>query len=462
MNFVQDNEIINDVQSTRHSDEKNMKPSCITSYPGLFEKALRECDLQTIDKTMKNNGEKTDLKECGILESVGLLDDESEKENKNIKKGILFLDSPDYMMFIKNLLQLLDNNINNDNTVNNADNDAICDTINNNEFLNVNNVNNESSFLNINTMNNVLETNNENKVANTSDEKLVIELMNLIGKSDFEDKSGLTNNELINSKPKLQSVNSCLVSKSNEHFINKEDDDSDILIQILKNKVKEYFDLNNNNNNNNDVEENHEFNVKYEIASISNILKKLSDAGNEKNDSFNLFCNDLLSKNNDVQEEILYIRNEFEPSKLINNKILVNAINIAKIKTNGEQAKVIINLKPDTLGKVTLKIITENNNVTAKILTENYHVKEIIESNFQSLKDSLEKQGLIVQDLSVSVNNNANDNNLLSKEEDRLNIVAKKRKITENRLVCNYVDSNEYKKGVVFYDWPYCTINLEA
>ena len=62
-----------------------------------------------------------------------------------------------------------------------------------------------------------------------------------------------------------------------------------------------------------------------------------------------------------------------------------------------------------------IKIITENNNVTAKILTENYHVKEIIESNFQSLKDSLEKQGLIVQDLSVSVNNNANDNNLLSK-----------------------------------------------
>ena len=64
-----------------------------------------------------------------------------------------------------------------------------------------------------------------------------------------------------------------------------------------------------------------------------------------------------------------------------------------------------IHLKPDSLGRLSLKIIHERGEILAKITTENQQVKEILESNMQMLKDALEESGFNVQSLSVSVGN---------------------------------------------------------
>jgi len=63
----------------------------------------------------------------------------------------------------------------------------------------------------------------------------------------------------------------------------------------------------------------------------------------------------------------------------------------------------VITLKPETLGKLTLKVVTENGIVIAKFAAESQQVKEIIEANMQQLKDSLQNQGLSIQGFSVSV-----------------------------------------------------------
>lgn len=100
------------------------------------------------------------------------------------------------------------------------------------------------------------------------------------------------------------------------------------------------------------------------------------------------------------------------------NDILNQTLNQMKVTVTEDKSEVVIKLKPETLGKLTLKVITENGVVMAKFAAESHQVKEIIEANMQILKDSLEKQGLFVQGFSVSVGGDSNENrNFSSKKE---------------------------------------------
>lgn len=71
------------------------------------------------------------------------------------------------------------------------------------------------------------------------------------------------------------------------------------------------------------------------------------------------------------------------------------------IKPDISEMKLI--LKPDHLGELSLKITTENNIITAQFVAENQQVKEVLQSNFSNLKDTLQQLGLIVNNISVSV-----------------------------------------------------------
>jgi len=66
----------------------------------------------------------------------------------------------------------------------------------------------------------------------------------------------------------------------------------------------------------------------------------------------------------------------------------------------------VIDLKPEHLGKLELKIVTERGMVVAKFVAENEQVKAALESNMNMLKESLEKQGFLVEGFSVTVGDN--------------------------------------------------------
>ena len=68
-------------------------------------------------------------------------------------------------------------------------------------------------------------------------------------------------------------------------------------------------------------------------------------------------------------------------------------------------SEIKIQLKPENLGKLLLKIVLNKGEIIAKFTAENNHVKEIIESNFSELKGSLRERGINVHSLSVSVGN---------------------------------------------------------
>lgn len=136
-----------------------------------------------------------------------------------------------------------------------------------------------------------------------------------------------------------------------------------------------------------------------------------------------LFNNYITPDNNVANEPINAIRNAEKPQEILSQRPLeqtvTNQVSMKiKLMSGENKQEVEMNLKPDSLGKLSLKIVHERGEVLAKFTAENQQVKEILESNMQLLKDALENSGLAVQNLSVSVG----DNNTSSKNNEGKNL----------------------------------------
>lgn len=129
---------------------------------------------------------------------------------------------------------------------------------------------------------------------------------------------------------------------------------------------------------------------------VRNTAEKADDRGNVQ---FNNTLADQIQKNAGVDETAKTQRSVHIPK----NEIVSQVVEKAKVVVSGEKSEMMMDLKPDYLGKLSLKVVTENGIVMAKFVAESHQVKEILETNMQLLKDTLEKQGLVVQDFSVSV-----------------------------------------------------------
>lgn len=91
------------------------------------------------------------------------------------------------------------------------------------------------------------------------------------------------------------------------------------------------------------------------------------------------------------------------PQTIKPGELLNQVVEQAKVVIGQDKTEMVIHLKPDHLGKLELKVVTEQGIVAAKFVAENQQVKEIIETNMQQLKDSLQKQGINIEGVSVQV-----------------------------------------------------------
>lgn len=71
------------------------------------------------------------------------------------------------------------------------------------------------------------------------------------------------------------------------------------------------------------------------------------------------------------------------------------------VKVNG--AEMNIDLKPDSLGKLSIKVLFEDGLLTARFVTDNHQVKQMLESNLNTLRHNLENQGIKVDRTEVEV-----------------------------------------------------------
>ncbi|NLX63700.1 MAG: flagellar hook-length control protein FliK [Clostridiaceae bacterium] len=90
-----------------------------------------------------------------------------------------------------------------------------------------------------------------------------------------------------------------------------------------------------------------------------------------------------------------------------------------KVMAGENKQEMEMQLKPESLGRLTLKIIHERGEILARITAENQQVKAILESNMQMLKDALERSGLNVQNLSVSAENNRDNRHNKESGDDK-------------------------------------------
>ena len=92
-------------------------------------------------------------------------------------------------------------------------------------------------------------------------------------------------------------------------------------------------------------------------------------------------------------------------SQIIKDKIdvisqIANKKAMEQLKNNGT---IEIKLEPESLGKMTVRVITENGILSASIMTDNERSKAIIESNMQQIKESMINQGINITSIDVNI-----------------------------------------------------------
>jgi len=134
--------------------------------------------------------------------------------------------------------------------------------------------------------------------------------------------------------------------------------------------------------------------------------------GPEQNKYENFIIPDNQITKESVQEAAKVFKSNIPLSQKPLEQTVTNQVMMkVKLMAGENKQELEMHLKPESLGKLSLKIIHERGEVLAKITAENQQVKEIIENNMQMLKDALENSGLTVQNLSVSIGNNNESRN---------------------------------------------------
>lgn len=153
--------------------------------------------------------------------------------------------------------------------------------------------------------------------------------------------------------------------------------------------------------------------TKFDLNSVTTSTQTATagDQNNLQQDQQNLqFTGDiktvLANSETHAEKAVFSMRQPVRTSEVLNQ-----VVEQAKVILGQDKSEMVIQLKPDHLGKLELKVVTEQGIVAAKFIAENQRVKEIIETNMQLLKDSLQKQGISVDGVSVQVGQDSRSDN---------------------------------------------------
>lgn len=84
-------------------------------------------------------------------------------------------------------------------------------------------------------------------------------------------------------------------------------------------------------------------------------------------------------------------------------EIIAQVVQKAELLFTHKLSELRIDLKPEFLGRLTIKVMVEEGIVTARFIAENQQVKHMLESNLHTLRQNLESQGIRVERTEVSV-----------------------------------------------------------
>ncbi|NLA57312.1 MAG: flagellar hook-length control protein FliK [Firmicutes bacterium] len=85
------------------------------------------------------------------------------------------------------------------------------------------------------------------------------------------------------------------------------------------------------------------------------------------------------------------------------SQVVEQIIRGVELNVKGENGEIRLQLKPDSLGEVEVRIAAHNGIVSAEFIAESQRVKSLIEAGLDQLKQQLMEQGLNIQELTVQV-----------------------------------------------------------
>lgn len=130
-----------------------------------------------------------------------------------------------------------------------------------------------------------------------------------------------------------------------------------------------------------------------------------------------------------------------KPNASFKENLIQELVDKAKLTISQGKSQMELKLKPEELGKISMKIASEEDGVIGKITVENDVIKQIIETNLNTLKESLDQQGIKVQGFQVDVGSDTRKEHEKDKDEQNKDQNAKKSigKIISNKAVKNQV-----------------------
>lgn len=153
--------------------------------------------------------------------------------------------------------------------------------------------------------------------------------------------------------------------------------------------------------------------VNTNLNNIGNLMKETAqngqiefddldfEQGDSKEDSNTNMASSIKFSSNISKTGTAKVNPTFE------NMVLKQVTEEIKLNVKKDISTLEMKLEPETLGKVTLRIALEKGVLNIKVLAEDDKVKETLENNIEELKSVLEEQGLSVDNLEVSVNDDS-------------------------------------------------------
>ncbi len=122
---------------------------------------------------------------------------------------------------------------------------------------------------------------------------------------------------------------------------------------------------------------------------------------NNISDNFNL-------KNMD--NSALEIKESSSLRKADIQEIINKVTNKIKINVSQNKSEVVMNLKPEFLGKVTIKMEFKGKSLSAKFIVDNVYAEKMFKDNMTQLKVNFQEMGLQVENFDISLNNRRGSN----------------------------------------------------
>ena len=138
------------------------------------------------------------------------------------------------------------------------------------------------------------------------------------------------------------------------------------------------------------------------VQENANHFSKQQSSGKQSQTKENIvtqFVQELVQARTNPEEPIANTAEHLQQMR----EIVTQVVEQIKIVVKADTSAMEIQLNPEKLGKVQLSVVSKNGQMTAHFATENEIAKNALESQMQSLKDTLQNQGLKVDAIEVSV-----------------------------------------------------------